>query len=188
MLQAHAKEVLRDLRDVPRKHYDHVVVGVITNSDDRVPDVLSSLGIRMSPLRYASQPAQKEVSEQQWDVDFTVMSYDVGHEKPDKRIFRAAEELLSVVLQSRPDASGAVKPESWDKIYVGDEYDKDAVAARSAGWYGVLIGNESVSSDVTVRWLEQEPRGNMLDVLKSSKPVVGFSSLERYAEWLGVAL
>lgn len=54
-LQPGASEALRHLRDSSRKNFDRVIVGVITNSDPRVPDVLSSLGLEMSPLRYGTR-------------------------------------------------------------------------------------------------------------------------------------
>ena len=54
-LRPGASEVLRYLRESSRKNFDSVIVGVITNSDPRVPEVLSSLGLCMSPLRYGTR-------------------------------------------------------------------------------------------------------------------------------------
>jgi FMN phosphatase YigB (HAD superfamily) len=54
-LQPGASETLRHLRESSRKNFDRVIVGVITNSDPRVPDVLSSLGLAMGPLRYGTR-------------------------------------------------------------------------------------------------------------------------------------
>ena len=48
-LQPHATELLHHLRNRPATRFDRVVVGVITNSDDRVPGILSSLGLRVGP-------------------------------------------------------------------------------------------------------------------------------------------
>lgn len=184
MLQPYTKDAIRVLRGRPRTLYDRVVIGVITNSDDRVPDVLSSLGLRMSPLRYGARPAQNQTYEQEWDVDFTVMSYDVGYEKPDVRIFQAAEDTLDVVLQSCGEPSWTAQPNTWDKIYVGDEYDKDVVGARNAGWGAILVGEDVPSTQTAVTWSHNEPAMDLLSSLKSNDKVVYFSGLDKLAEWL----
>ncbi|KAK0741370.1 hypothetical protein B0T18DRAFT_473058 [Schizothecium vesticola] len=78
---------------------DKVVVGVITNSDDRVPSILSSLGLRTGPLRAGgAMDDARGGGGLPWDVDFHCMSYDVGHAKPDRRIFEAAVGLAGEVV------------------------------------------------------------------------------------------
>ncbi|TIA24281.1 hypothetical protein D6C83_08032 [Aureobasidium pullulans] len=112
-----------------------LVVGVITNSDDRVPDVLSSLGLRVNHLRHGSK-VEKEAGQEQEDIDFCIMSYDVGCEKPDNKIFDAATSLLSSIL----DSEGSVyRKEDWELLYVGDEVKKDAQGAIDAGWDAVIV-------------------------------------------------
>src|SRR6185436_16098425 len=82
-------------------------VGIVTNSDDRVPGILESFGLRIGPGRCAdpggggeAEPhggvASGEGDEDGsgFDVDFVALSYDVGVEKPDRRIFDAARELF----------------------------------------------------------------------------------------------
>lgn len=157
-----------------------VVIGVITNSDDRVPDVLSSLGMKVSALRYGNHTAFAAASRdyQEYDVDFSVMSYDVGHEKPDQRIFQAAEEVLSVALDDGKHDAG-----DWRKVYVGDEFDKDVVGALSAGWKAVLIDRETTGPRDDLKWLDDEPVGSLYEVFDSAK-AVGFSSLEKLGQWL----
>ena len=146
-LQPGVQEALQHLRDSPRHSFDRIVVGLITNSDPRVPDVLSSLGLSISPLRYGhAEPAK---TGQQYDIDFSVMSYDVGKEKPNARIFRAAEEMLDPALKARGDAFTARDLSAWEKVYVGDEYDKDVVGARKAGWHSILISEEPTDDDST---------------------------------------
>lgn len=131
---------LRALRTVRNsKHFSKIVTGVITNSDDRVPDVLSSFGFRVSPLRYGiegSQPPQGE-----HDIDFHCISYDVGYEKPDQRIFTAAESMLVRVLEGKPDPGREKiqQPLDWLKVYVGDEYRKDIAGSTNAGWKAILL-------------------------------------------------
>ena len=161
-----------------------MVVGVITNSDPRVPDVLSSLGLRVSPLRYGSLPSAGDSDpELEYDIDFSVMSYDVGREKPDKRIFAAAEEMLQITLQAGGMSTAVEDSDSWRKVYVGDEYDKDVVGATSAGWNAVLVDGEGIGKHDDVKWFDDDPAGNLQDVFNTSK-AVGFSSLGKLARWL----
>lgn len=160
-----------------------LVVGVVTNSDDRVPDILSSLGLQVSCLRYGSQPAasQKNARED-YDIDFTIMSFDVGQEKPDQRIFQAAEEMLKATTLDQSSQTNEL--DSWQKIYVGDEYSKDVVGAVNAGWNAVLIGpHAEVSQHSDVKWLDDRPTAKLLEEFDSSS-AVGFSTLGKLAEWL----
>ena len=224
-LQPGASEALQYLHEPstnPNSNFDQIVVGVITNSDPRVPDVLSSLGLDISPLRYGT-PAPERVEDgeadenaeqrgskrgpdavstpedrgdakktrvdsntlQKYDVDFSVMSYDVGHEKPNVKIFRAAEEMLDAALTARGDTSTSRDSKAWEKIYVGDEYDKDVVGARNAKWKAVLISEEPVDGDETgVKWLEDEPGGDLMPLFRTRYDAVAFGSLHRITDWL----
>lgn len=158
-----------------------MVVGVITNSDDRVPDVLTSLGLKVGPLRFGSEKAAgHSPDEGPFDVDFTVMSYDVGHEKPDRRIFEAAEKMFKVSLQR---AGEVFDGREWRKVYVGDEYGKDVVGAVGAGWNAVLIEREASTQKGDVRWLDQQEPGDFQTMFAASE-AVGFSSLSKLAAWL----
>ena len=119
------------------------------------------------------------------DLDFTVMSYDVGHEKPDKRIFNAAEEMLELLTHVSDTDAG-----DWDKLHVGDEYQKDIVGAKNASWYGVLINGEpsgepsGLPGDVVD--LTQLDPGDLLQEMRDGKPYVALDGLERLAQWLGI--
>lgn len=131
------------------------VVGVITNSDDRVPDVLSSLGLNVHHLRYGD-PAEKcsDVAHTQCqtaDIDFVIMSYDVGFEKPHRKIFDAATDMLENMLS----AEGVAKPalDDWTLLYVGDEPEKDAKGALDAGWDAILVDRDAQYGSVA----EQRP-------------------------------
>lgn len=132
------------------RDFAQVVVGVITNSDDRVPDVLSSFDVHVSPLRYGTEvdPEAVKLHDEPHAVDFHCMSYDVGVEKPDKRIFHAAEHMLARLIEIREGKTPGEAlddVEVWKKLYVGDEMKKDVIGARGAGWDAVLLdtGNES---------------------------------------------
>jgi FMN phosphatase YigB (HAD superfamily) len=186
-LQPGASEVLQHIREssANAKNFEQIVVGVITNSDPRVPDVLSSLGLNIGPLRYRTTPPHQSNTQQKYDVDFSVMSYDVGHEKPKVKIFRAAEEMLDSALNARGDTSTSRDPKAWEKIYVGDEYDKDVVGARMAKWDAILISEEPIDYDAhDVKWLEGEPVGSLMPLLQARYDAVAFGSLFRIADWL----
>lgn len=159
-----------------RADRDSIVVGVITNSDDRTPHILNSLDVRIDPRRFSQPSAAPNLDRSKFDVDFTVMSYDVGHEKPDKRMFQAAETLLCETLQ---DAN----LDDWHKVYVGDEHAKDVVGALAANWNAVLIDREAEKLLDEVRWLDDVPPGSLIDVF-AEVGAVGFSSLAKLAEWL----
>lgn len=114
-----------------------LVVGLITNSDDRVMDVLSSLGLKVKPLRHGEDPRPFHPTNDPADIDFAIMSYDAGYEKPDRQIFDAASNMLNEMLLAEGHKDADL--EDWRKIYVGDELVKDASGATGAGWEAVLI-------------------------------------------------
>lgn len=130
--------------------WNKTIVGIITNSDNRVPGILSSFGLNVSSRRYGLNPQQKiremfpaKVLDN--DVDFTVLSYDVGFEKPDRRIFAAAEELLASTLDST-ESSPDTPVSSFEKLYVGDDLTKDVFGAEDAGWSSVLMHRDGIDS------------------------------------------
>ncbi|KAF2803791.1 uncharacterized protein BDZ99DRAFT_467916 [Mytilinidion resinicola] len=125
--------------------WDRTVVGVITNSDDRVPGILASLGLRVAPKRFGVPSNvqrfefEKKVGD---DVSFVVMSYDVGFEKPDRRIFDAAKELLKETLAESDADVTEEDVEDFQMLYVGDDVRKDYFGAGSAGWSAVVLDRE----------------------------------------------
>ncbi|KAH7163460.1 HAD-like domain-containing protein [Dactylonectria estremocensis] len=148
-----------------RRHFDKIVIGVVTNSDDRVPSILSSL-------------------EQDYDIDFHCMSYDVGVEKPDRVIFDAAQLMLTRVIAIRDGKSlteAKSDMETWQKVYVGDEYAKDVVGALNAGWNPVLLDSDGYSTD-TVR-VEDHPIQTLEDTFKEHE-VLRVHSIQNLATWL----
>lgn len=164
-----------------------VIIGVITNSDDRVPAILTSLGLRVSPLRVGVDGEHATSPDKEHDIDFAVMSYDAGYEKPDRRIFDAAVRLAEEVAATT--RSSDARDDDWEKIYVGDEYDKDVVGALNADWKAVLIDREQqgycdhpkVSS--LARLNEKQSKGDLRAMFATS-PAVACSSLATLAEWI----
>lgn len=155
-------------------------MGVITNSDNRTADILTSLGVRVNPLHYGEKPSALTSQKGDFDIDFTVLSYDVGAEKPDKRIFTAAEEMLGGLLEAEQQS---IDLDQWSKVYVGDEYDKDVVGATDAGWRAILVDRETAGRGKDVEWLDDDQPVSLFDILARVK-AVGFSSLAKLAEWV----
>jgi FMN phosphatase YigB (HAD superfamily) len=145
-----------------------------------VPDVLNSLGLKVSPLRYGAEHAVVAKGSVNWDVDFSVMSYDVGVEKPDRRIFEAAEEMAGSLADFKGEEGEAVE---WEKVYVGDEYKKDVVGAVEAGWKAVLIDEGASSQKDGLIWRDDDQPGSLQDLFQSSN-AIGLRSLTKFAEWL----
>nr|POF13175.1 putative uncharacterized hydrolase c7d4.05 [Quercus suber] len=170
--------LLKTLSKDPSAAGGKVVVGVVTNSDDRVPDVLTSLGLRVSPHRYGQDLINSPPHGEIYDIDFSVMSYDVGHEKPDERVFKAAESML---WKSRQAVN--TDPSSWDKLYVGDDYEKDIVGAVNAGWRAVWIHRGSRINDRGLEWLDDRPPGKVEEMFRGSR-AVAFSDLNGLSKWL----
>lgn len=63
------------------------------------------------------------------DIDFVVLSYDVGVEKPDRKIFDAARELSAIGSDLEPG----------ECLHVGDDFVKDVQAAEAAGWKSLKV-------------------------------------------------
>ncbi|KAI6777207.1 hypothetical protein HG530_001152 [Fusarium avenaceum] len=145
-------EAFKGLKSSSSRHFDKLVVGVVTNSDDRIPSILASLGLTVSQLRYGTESKPEQIKSQTYDIDFHCMSYDVGVEKPDKRIFNAAELMLARVISARNGKSlgeAEVEAESWQKVYVGDDYSKDVVGSANAGWNPVLLDPKDECASIT---------------------------------------
>jgi FMN phosphatase YigB (HAD superfamily) len=121
--------------------YKKIMVGVITNSDDRIPGILESLGLKVGSKRFGQTGQYSPQPNVNNDIDFVVHSYDVGHEKPDKRIFDAATCVLSELLVR--DGKGLTSND-FEKLYVGDDAEKDHEGATAAGWHAVLVDRNGV--------------------------------------------
>lgn len=144
--------------------FERIVVGVISNSDDRVPDVLKDLGLRVGDLR-ADQDAssmslpgfehREGVSKSghvedngsaskscalqtDLDLDMIITSYEAGEEKPSKFIFDVAERQARLLVQGSAGSERGSE-EAWTRVHVGDDYQKDYVAAREVGWQSYLV-------------------------------------------------
>lgn len=97
-----------------------VYVGVVSNSDPRISNVMKSLGLKIGvrPAVNAEEAAQagkkaaregKDISDvyklrnlydESNDLDFVVTSYEAGHAKPHKEIFSSADFRAALLLWS----------------------------------------------------------------------------------------
>lgn len=151
---------MRELRNSPTRRFDRILLGVVSNSDDRVPAVLKALGLRVGDLRAdqdlssmelpgfeqrdgpgsgkARSPDQPDV-----DLDLIITSYEAGEGKPHRLIFDIARRQARLLpinhTQCQPPTAKIDKEDDWVCVHVGDEYEKDYRAARDAGWGSYLI-------------------------------------------------
>ncbi|MDX6653309.1 MAG: hypothetical protein QOH18_1, partial [Solirubrobacterales bacterium] len=101
-----AREALRRLGDMGLR------LAIVSNWDVSLEEVLEMLDLRVL-------------------VDHVVTSAEVGHAKPDPRIFRYALQLLEV--------------EACAAVHVGDSWELDVVGARNAHIRPVLVGERGRS-------------------------------------------
>ncbi|KAH8807324.1 hypothetical protein F5884DRAFT_844368 [Xylogone sp. PMI_703] len=116
------------------------------------------------------------------NIDFHCMSYDAGVEKPDKLIFNAAELMLTQIIarDGKSLAEAKADIETWQKVYVGDEYAKDVVGAINAGWNPVLLDADEHSANIPR--LEDQSTQTLDDLFKEHA-VVRVRSIQNLATW-----
>lgn len=147
--------------------FDRIVLGVISNSDDRVPEVLKSLGLRVGDTRAdedrssmelpgfeergSSQKAQPqdpsttfENTQPEADLDLVITSYEAGEEKPNRLIFDVAKRQARLLARCDAHTHGSTPAgldaaDDWTCIHIGDDYQKDYVGATGAGWQSYLL-------------------------------------------------
>ncbi len=103
-------------------------------------DTLKSLKERdlmLGLISNAGQDMQKTYKELglQPYLDYYVTSLEVGYDKPQPEIFRAALQKAKV--------------NSEESLYVGDQYELDIVGARSVGMKAILIDRKNWFPDIT---------------------------------------
>ncbi|KAJ4985645.1 hypothetical protein SVAN01_08820 [Stagonosporopsis vannaccii] len=124
--------------------WDKTVVGIITNSDDRVPGILESFGLKVGPRRVGTPDQRSAEAALEDDISFVVLSYDVGVEKPNRAMFDAAVESLKETLNGRNDG---LQTNDFEKLYVGDSLHQDFLGAKHAGWNSVMLDRNGDHKD-----------------------------------------
>jgi len=110
---------------------DPPVLCCTSNMDPRLSLILSTLGLEM---------------------DFARGSYELGFEKPDRRVFDSVRKEAEKRL-------GSLRPEEC--LHVGDDLVKDFEGAKKAGWKAVLLrrnGREDGDGDEVVQSLDEVVR------------------------------
>ncbi|KAJ5624040.1 hypothetical protein N7510_000349 [Penicillium lagena] len=146
---------MRTIRHAASRPFNRVVLGVISNSDDRVPAVLKALGVRVGTMRAdqdreslalpgfeyrggGSRPEdERKFSDPDPDIDIVITSYEAGEEKPSRVIFDVARRqagLLGSACSKDSVSTAAGAQDNWVCVHVGDDYQKDYCGARDAGW------------------------------------------------------
>ncbi|KAE8152232.1 hypothetical protein BDV25DRAFT_170644 [Aspergillus avenaceus] len=137
--------------------FDRVVVGIVSNSDDRVPAVLKSLGLRVGDCRadegvssmrlpgYEERTVPGSESGEVNDVDLVVTSYEAGYEKPSPRIFEVTKRQAETLVRNDASVGDAG---DWTCVHIGDDLKKDFWAAREAGWEGYFLPRGQVDQDL----------------------------------------
>lgn len=170
----------------------HVVLGVISNSDDRVGGILSSLGLDVSPLRFQRESKKethfesaRPVDGKSYDIDFTVMSYDVEESKPHKLMWQAGEMLARRAVVHELGKFDESVP--WLKLYVGDDIKKDVESAWGCGWNAVLL-KEFITEhppDERLESLEEELLARPVTQVLAGQPrMFTVNKLETLVDWI----
>ncbi|KAF2791221.1 HAD-like protein [Melanomma pulvis-pyrius CBS 109.77] len=131
----------------PPWRWEKTVVGIITNSDDRVPGILESFGLKVGSRRVGSGAQRIASASVDDDISFVVLSYDVGFEKPDRRIFDAATEMLRETLAESGEKAEKQDVDEFEKLYVGDSIEKDYLGAKRAGWDALVVDRQGTHQD-----------------------------------------
>lgn len=140
------------------KEFDSVVVGILSNADDRVAAILQSFELRVGSAwaddgKLLSPTGARVMTgaAADYDLDFVVTSYEAGEEKPHRGIYevaekRAMEHLLATSTASSSSSSGSCGDPpsirdraSWSHVHVGDDYEQDYRGAIDAGWDSYLL-------------------------------------------------
>jgi putative hydrolase of the HAD superfamily len=154
----------RDLKTfkMTKGAFDHVVTGVISNSDDRVPAILKSFGLSIGNIRADRDRSSMELPgfeqlgiddgrnpiPKENDIDMIITSYEAGQEKPNRLIYDVAARQAQQCLPTM-DASGFPGDSvEWTRIHVGDDAQKDYTGAIDAGWHSLLISREDTTLDI----------------------------------------
>ncbi|KAJ5918209.1 hypothetical protein N7454_010584 [Penicillium verhagenii] len=160
------------------RRFDRVLVGVVSNSDDRVPSVLRALGLRVGDLRADQDLSSMELpgfeqrggkirlggsdvsgrgAQPEADLDLVITSYEAGEEKPHRLIFDVAERQARLLASSSVGTQISSSPGDWVCVHVGDDYEKDYLGALDAGWQSYLLcrGDEEARDARTISSLTE---------------------------------
>ncbi|PTU25204.1 hypothetical protein P175DRAFT_0401639, partial [Aspergillus ochraceoroseus IBT 24754] len=131
------------VRSLKQQQHRRILIGVVSNSDDRISAVLESLGVsvslpgfeedresQLSPLPKEENPGHLRLH----DIDFVVTSYQAGAEKPERLIYEVAQRQAQCESGSE-----------WEWVHVGDDYRKDYLGALEAGGEAYFLPRDNTA-------------------------------------------
>ena len=147
-----------------------VLTGIVTNSDPRVELVLQDMGFRVGRSKslemgefklynFEKGSRVKDYYNIANEFDVLSSSFDAGAEKPEQGIWSLATKLALPTTISRAEQELDPLTSSLERlkaltvamesrmsplvrIHIGDEYAKDYLGARQAGWDALLLARE----------------------------------------------
>ncbi|ODV62272.1 Dpi35p ASCRUDRAFT_20059, partial [Ascoidea rubescens DSM 1968] len=143
------KYISRKLKDIDLNNYNNeignmekmktkdnkIIFVVISNGDPRVKLILDS-------LKLSYKPNQNHNSQSFFNENFVFISYDIDLFKPDKKFFDyVLKSLISKGLIINYDNNNIENLQILLKScwHIGDEYGKDVLGAKNAGWNAILV-------------------------------------------------
>jgi beta-phosphoglucomutase-like phosphatase (HAD superfamily) len=150
-------------------------VGILSNSDHRVPGILKSYGLRICGCEENPGEIEEGLLHSRPDVSFVTMSYDVGFEKPSPRFFQAADEAFASLPSSR-----GVSEADLVKVLVGDDLEKDIRGALDAGWEAVLVARRYSDQ---AQWKAKKDGDWMWTEMDQGRPFTVINNLHSLRLW-----
>lgn len=174
---------LRKLKAANKWTFNRIVVGVVSNSDDRVPAVLKSLGLTVGDMRADQDRSSMELPgfeerstkddgaeahdkdyadhNLEVDIDMVITSYEAGEAKPHRLIFDVARRQALKI--SHPWLTPSTK---FMSAHVGDSFDEDCKGAMNAGWDTYIIRGPSTPADIDADVEELRSLLSLADILE----------------------
>lgn len=115
---------LLELLEHIKENYPNVVLGIISNTDPVVYTLIKNLGLF------------------QYFKNHFYLSYDLEVKKPSKEIFQLA---IEDILKKNPGMLSDTTMQDFKRNcwHVGDEAENDMLAAKDAGWNGIVIDRDN---------------------------------------------
>ncbi|KAI5815817.1 HAD-like domain-containing protein [Pyronema omphalodes] len=177
VLHPNVPHLLHSLRALTgRRKYDKVILGVLSNSDYRVIPILQSLGVGVRDQDPAKRHTVYTGIQENGLIDTVTLSYDVGVEKPHPRMWLVAWNKARAL-----ERNGALW---WDRVHVGDDWEKDYLGAKEMKWRAVMWDGERDWKSVLGEILGEEGAEGVKDLQDSSMDVVGERSRDEDSVWM----
>ena len=154
----------------PMRMFNRVLIGIISNSDDRIPAVLKSLGLTVGDVRADERrllgfegiskiDADHKAENDNNDIDLVITSYEAGEVKPSRVIFDIAKrQAHRLMVRGGENDIG-----EWVYVHVGDDDENDYGGAINAGWHSYLL-LRGKDSDVDMSRVDANTIHSLMDL------------------------